>query len=86
MLQAEVFYNNKENNNNYKNDRISFTDGEVYRVSNYREYVEVTIATKEHGRIRTKMNRTSLREGDSVSGSCSGYDYGEYKNCNLSRF
>ncbi|MFY9090283.1 hypothetical protein [Arcobacter aquimarinus] len=86
LLQAEVIYKNKNNDTSYKSDKISFSNSEVYRVSNYRDYVEVTISTKEHGRIRTKLDRTSLKEGDKVIGNCSNYEYGEYKKCYISRY
>lgn len=67
LLFGEVYYKNKETKNNYKSDTVSFNNAEIYRVSSYRDYVEVTISTKEHGRIRTKIERTSLKEGDRVS-------------------
>lgn len=64
----------------YKSDSISFT-GVIYNVREYREYTEITIATKEHGRIRTKTNSNRFLEGQKVSGSCSDYDYGMYNSC-----
>lgn len=86
LLQADVNYKNRDyNNNNYKSDTIYFSNAEVFRVNSYRDYVEITISTKEHGRIRTKMSRTYFKEGDKINGACSGYEYGEYKSCNLSK-
>ncbi|AXX95177.1 hypothetical protein [Arcobacter ellisii] len=81
LLFGEVYYNNKQQKNTYKDDSINFKNAEIFRVSHYRDYVEVTISTKENGRIRTKLERTSLKEGDRVSGNCRNYEYGEYKTC-----
>ena len=64
----------------YKSDSISFT-GVIYNVKEYREYTEVTIATKEHGRIRTKISSNRFLEGQSVRGDCSQYEYGMYNKC-----
>lgn len=66
----------------YKSDSISFT-GVIYNIREYREYTEVTISTKEHGRIRTKMSSNRFLEGQKVSGSCRDYDYGMYNSCSV---
>lgn len=76
---SEVYYNNKEKST-YKNDRINF-EGTIYNISNYREYSEVTIATKENGRIKTKINSNYFKEGQKVKGSCENYEYGMYNSC-----
>lgn len=79
---SEVYYNNKETKK-IKDDTISF-EGQVYNISEYREYTEITIATKENGRIKTKINYTNnLKEGQKVRGYCSKYEYGTYTNCNI---
>mgnify|MGYP003610821332 CR=1 FL=1 len=82
LLQAEVYYKNKSNQNDYKDDSISFSNATIFRANQYNDYIELTISTKEHGRIRTKVNNyIRLKEGATVSGSCSNYEYGEYKSC-----
>lgn len=70
----------KEQKQYKKNDYISFT-GTIYNIREYREYTEVTIQTKEHGRIRAKVNSNRYEEGQKVGGSCSDYDYGIYNSC-----
>lgn len=72
----------KEKEEYKKNDSIRFI-GVIYNVKEYREYTEVTIATKEHGRIRTKLNSNRFMEGQKVSGNCSNYNYGMYESCNV---
>lgn len=82
LLFSDVYYKNKNEKNTYKSDSIIFSKAKIFNVREYRNYIEITIATKEHGRIRTKINR-KFKIGAIVSGSCSNYEYGEYKSCSI---
>lgn len=84
LLFSDVYYKNKNKNekNTYKNDSINFKRAKIFNIRQYRDYFEITIATKEHGRIRTK-DRRIFKMGAIVSGSCSNYEYGEYKSCSI---
>lgn len=82
LLFSDVYYKNKNEKNNYKSDSINFNRAKIFNIRQYRDYFEITIATKEHGRIRTK-DRRKFKIGSIVSGSCSNYEYGEYKSCTI---
>lgn len=72
----------KEQKQYKKDDYISFT-GTIFNIREYREYTEVTIETKENGRIKAKVNSNRYKEGEKVQGSCRNYDYGIYNNCHF---
>lgn len=77
-----TYINKAQEEKEYKDDRISFT-GVIFNTNEYREYIEITIATTEHGRIKTKTSSNRLKEGQRVRGTCSGYEYGIYNNCSI---
>lgn len=76
---CEVYHNDRETQKK-ESDYISVR-GEVFNISEYSEYTEITIATKENGRIKAKVSSTRLKIGDKVSGSCMNYEYGIYTKC-----
>lgn len=71
-----------EKKKEYKSDYITFT-GVVFNIREYREYNEITISTKEHGRIRIKSTSKYFMEGQKVSGTCGKLEYGFYNSCSL---
>lgn len=71
-----------EKKKEYKSDYINFT-GVVYNIREYREYNEITISTKEHGRIRVKSSSNYFLEGQKVSGYCGKLEYGFYTSCDM---
>jgi len=77
-----TYINKAQEQKEYKDDSISFT-GVIFNTNEYREYIEITIATTEHGRIKTKTSSNRFKEGQRVRGNCSGYEYGIYNNCSI---
>ncbi len=82
---STTFKRAKENNqNNYNKSNSIRINGYIYNVREYRDYNEISIETKEHGRIRFKSKRR-YKEGHKVSGSCFNEEYGYYKSCYLTQ-
>lgn len=81
--ESTKIYKKQSSDKNKKSTFINIT-GKIYNISEYRDYYRVSIRTKKHGTIKTKMSKNyfRLKENQKVSGYCNNKKYGFY-NCNI---
>ena len=75
---------NKSNDrdSNYKDDYIDIK-GKVFNIDEYSDHTVITIETKEHGRVRARVNYTNVKEDSIVRGGCREKEYGVYQKCRI---
>lgn len=87
ISNAAVYDNRKKENNQNNSDEIHFS-GKVFNVSEYRNYIEMSISTEEDGRVKVRINSNpfKIKENDRVKGICYKKDFGTYENCSIYKY
>jgi uncharacterized protein YcfL len=71
----------EDSKKNAQKSSIDFK-GRISNIKKYDEYSEMSISTENNGYISIKVAETKKKkESDRISGRCSKYNYGMWKNC-----